>query len=229
MCSPLARLALLRPDIRTKRISSFDRSGGNRDAIPIAAGSTSTIAEMAGAGIVKHIWVTIGTEDPMIRRNAIIRMYWDGETDPSVEAPIGDFFGQGWGENYNFASIPIAAAPMVGRALNCFWPMPYANGARITVENQSDVPITSFYYYVDYEELTNGLEGDMGRFHAWWKRSMPGPQSGQDGRENEWEALGFGFQNPSDEFNHVFIHATGAGHYVGVNYFVDCPTPLWYG
>ena len=229
MCSPLDRLALLRPDIRTKRISSFDRSGGNRDAIPIAAGSTSTIAEMAGAGIVKHIWVTIGTEDPMIRRNAIIRMYWDGETDPSVEAPIGDFFGQGWGENYNFASIPIAAAPKEGRALNCFWPMPYANGARITVENQSDVPITSFYYYVDYEEHTNGLDGDMGRFHAWWNRSMPGPQSGQDGRENEWEALGVEPQNPSDEFNHVFIHATGAGHYVGVNYFVDCPTPLWYG
>lgn len=229
MSSPLDRLALLRPGIRTKRISSYDRTGGNHDCILIKSGETSAIAEMTGAGIVKHIWITIGTQDPMIRRNAIIRMYWDGETNPSVEAPIGDFFGQGWGENYNFISMPLAAAPKEGRALNSFWPMPYGNGARITVENQSDHDITSFYYYVDYEEHVNGLDGDQGRFHAWWNRSMPGPESGQGDRENEWSSLGDEPINPSDEHNHVFVHATGAGHYVGVNYFVDCPTPMWYG
>ena len=58
---------------------------------------------------------------------------------------------------------------------------------------------------------------------------MPAPEAGQGDRENEWETLGVQPKNPSDERNHVLIHAEGAGHYVGVNYFVDSPTPLWYG
>ena len=229
MSSPLDRLALLRPGILTKRISSFDRSGGNGDNIQIAAGENRAIAEIAGAGIIKHIWITIACEDPLLRRNAIIRMFWDGETEPSVESPIGDFFGQGWAEHYNFASLPLAAAPRDGLALNSYFPMPFGEGARIEIDNQSDKPITAFYFYVDYESHPNGLTEDLGRFHAWWNRAMPGPQSTQGDRENEWGTLGAEPKNPSDETNHVILHATGRGHYVGVNYFVDCPTPIWYG
>lgn len=229
MSGPLHHLPLLRSGIKTKRISSYDRSGGNTDCLRIEAGETKALAEMAGAGIVKHIWITLGCEDPMVRRNAILRMFWDGEAAPSVEAPLGDFFGQGWGENYLYASLPLAAAPAGGKALNCYFPMPFGNGARIEIENQSDHAISSFYYYVDYEEHTNGLDGDMGRFHAWWNRQMPGPQTGQGDRENEWGTLGVEAKNPTDEHNHVFVHAEGRGHYVGVNYFVDCPTPMWYG
>ncbi|MBV9850714.1 MAG: DUF2961 domain-containing protein [Armatimonadetes bacterium] len=229
MSSPLDRLALLRPGVQTKRISSFDRSGGNGDNVQIGAGETKALAEIPGAGIVKHIWITLGCPDPMIRRNAVLRMFWDGETNPSVEAPLGDFFGQGWGEKYNWASLPLAAAPVGGNALNCFFPMPFGAGARIEVENQSDQEIGAFYYYVDYEQHSNGLPADLGRFHAWWNRQRPGPQSGQGDRENEWGTLGAEPKNPSDENNHVFVHAEGQGHYVGVNYFVDCPTPLWYG
>lgn len=107
--------------------------------------------------------------------------------------------------------------------------MPFGDGARIEVENQSDEPIHAFYYYVDYEQHTNGLPGEMGRFHAWWNRQRPGPQAGQGDRENEWGTLGVEAKNPSDANNHVFVHAVGQGHYVGINYFMDCPTPLWYG
>jgi len=156
-------------------------------------------------------------------------MFWDGEAAPSVEAPLGDFFGQGWGEKYLYAALPLAAAPAGGNALNCYFPMPFGSGARIEVENQSSSPISSFYYYVDYEEHSAGIGAEMGRFHAWWNRQMPAPEAGQGDRENEWETLGVQPKNPSDERNHVFIHAEGAGHYVGVNYFVDSPTPLWYG
>ena len=93
MSSPLNDLALIHPGIRTKRISSYDRSGGNGDSVRVEAGATRALAEIEGAGVVKHIWITIACDDPMIRRNAVLRMFWDGEAAPSVEAPLGDFFG----------------------------------------------------------------------------------------------------------------------------------------
>src|SRR5690349_2726084 len=148
---PLAGIALI-VDAKSKRISSYDRSGGNDDFVSIAAGERFVLAEMQGAGIIKHIWVTIACDDPLIRRNLVLRMFWDGQTHPSVESPIGDFFGQGWGMKYNFISLPLAAAPKEGNALVCYFPMPYGNGARIEVENQGTEDVRSFYYYVDYEE-----------------------------------------------------------------------------
>lgn len=229
MWSPLGTLPLIQPGILSKRISSYDRTGGNKDFITIEAGERRIIADIKNAGIIKHIWITMGCDDPLIRRNAVIRMYWDGEENPSVESPIGDFFGQGWAERYNFISLPLAVAPNNGSAFNCFFSMPFGNGAVIEIDNQSDLQIKSFYYYVDYQEHTKGLTENLGRFHAWWNRQMPGPQSGQNGRENEWETLGVEPLNPSDENNHVFIHAVGQGHYAGVNYYVDSPSPLWYG
>src|SRR5690348_312812 len=107
---PLSNLSKI-VDARSKRISSYDRAGGNADSIKIPAGETVAIAEMQGAGIVKHIWITIASEDPLVRRNLVLRMYWDGQEHPSVESPIGEFFGQGWGMKYNFVSLPLAAAP----------------------------------------------------------------------------------------------------------------------
>ncbi len=226
MFSPLGGIPILRKGVKTKRISSFDRTGGNRDCITIKAGATCDIAVIPGAGIIKHIWITIGTRDRFIRRNAIIRMYWDGEENPSVESPIGDFFGQGWGECYNFISLPLAAAPSGGRAINCYFPMPFANGARISIENQSDEDIGSFYYYVDYE-IHEKLPEDMGRFHAWWNREITGvhPEEG----ETEWSVIAPQGKNPSVAHNYLFADIEGKGHFVGVNYFVDNPGPMWYG
>jgi hypothetical protein len=136
----------------SKRISSWDQTGGNNDRLNIPAHSTQVIADIKGSGIIKHIWITISCKDPMIRRNAIIRMYWDSEKDASVESPIGDFFGQGWGESYRMISLPIVAAPVKGNAMNCYFPMPFSSRALITIENQSDEDIGAFYYYIDYEQ-----------------------------------------------------------------------------
>ncbi|MGE5529808.1 MAG: glycoside hydrolase family 172 protein [Patescibacteria group bacterium] len=224
MDNPLTNLFELR-DLRTKRISSYDRSGGNADCVAVEAGTAKVLAEIPGAGIIRHIWITMASDDEMIRRNAVLRMYWDGEETPSVLSPLGDFFGQGWGEKYNFISLPLAAAPAGGNALNSYWPMPFGNGARIEVLNESALPIKSFYYYIDYEEHPS-MPPSAGRFHAWWNRELTGP--GPEG-ENEWALLGPYAENRSDASNYLFAEIEGRGHFAGVNYYVDNPGPIWYG
>lgn len=192
------------------------------------------MAEVSGAGIIKHIWVTISSGDPLVRRNLILRMYWDGQDHPSVEAPIGEFFGQGWGKKYNFISLPLAAAPKEGNALICYFPMPFGRGARITVENTGDVPVDSFYYYVDFEEHAS-IPDDQGRFHAWYNQELTAPEAdtshgGVGGDvENEWQVFGEFAKNPTDAQNYLFCEAEGAGHFVGVNYYINSPSPIWYG
>jgi hypothetical protein len=224
---PLSQIATIVP-AKSRRISSFDRSGGNADHARIAKGEILTLAEIEGAGIVKHIWITISSKDPLARRNLVLRMFWDGQTHPSVESPIGDFFGQGWGQSYRFSSLPLAAAPRDGNALVCYFPMPFSNGARIEVENQGGEDAGAFYFYVDYEEHATVPE-NLGRFHAWYNQELTGPESEFGDRENEWGVLGPTPKNPTDANNYLFCEAEGRGHFVGVNYYVNCPSPIWYG
>lgn len=226
MVGPMEGIYKLQQGVRTKRISSYDRSGGNADKIKVPPGETAELAVIEGAGIIKHIWITFSSPEKLMRRYAVLRMYWDGETEPSVEAPLGDFFGQGWGEEYNFASLPLAAAPSKGKALNCYFPMPFGRGARITIENQADQEIGSFYYYIDYEEH-DAIPADAGRFHAWWNREVTGvhPEEG----ETEWGLIAPQGENPSTMHNYVFADIVGKGQFVGLNYYVDNPGPIWYG
>ena len=224
---PLSHIARIVP-ARSLRISSYDRAGGNHDSIAIEPGETKTIAEISGAGIVKHIWITISSGDPLVRRNLVLRAYWDGQEHPSIEAPIGDFFGQGWGQKYNFISLPLAAAPANGNALVCYFPMPFANGARFTVENQSEFRTDNFYYYLDYEAHAE-IPADMGRFHAWYNQELTQPESQSGDVENEWAVFGDFANNPSDANNYLFAEIEGTGHFVGINYYVNSPSPIWYG
>lgn len=215
-------------DARSRRISSFDRSGGNSDNIKVGAGETAVLADIPGAGIIKHFWFTISSKDPLHKRNLVLRMYWDGQEHPSVEAPIGDFFGQGWGLDYEFVSLPLAAAPRNGKALVCYFPMPFGDGARITIENQGPESVDALYYYIDYEEHAS-ISDDAGRFHAWYHQELTGPESEFGDRENEWGVLGPTPKNPTDAHNYLFCECEGRGHFVGVNYYVNCPSPIWYG
>ena len=127
---PLSNLSRIIP-VRTRRFSSYDRTGGNVDSTPIAPGETLTIAEIPGAGVIRHIWMTINSSDALIRKTVVIRCYWDGQEHPCVESPVGVFFGQGWGLSYNFVSLPLAAAPRKGGALVCYFPMPFDKSAKI--------------------------------------------------------------------------------------------------
>jgi hypothetical protein len=224
---PTLELARLGQGVKSRRVSSYDTSGGNNDRLEgIAPGGTRTLFEVKGAGVVNHIWITIAPPPPALsRHDLVLRMYWDGETSPSVEAPIGDFFGQGWDESYPFAVLPLAAGPREGRAMVSYFPMPFASGARIEVENDSEKKIDAFYYYVDYVELQS-LPADLGRFHAFYNHALT--EAAPEG-ENEWSVLGPQGKNTTGERNYLIADIEGKGHYVGVNYYVDCPSPMWYG
>ena len=112
---PLRGLAKLR-DCRTRRISSWDRKGGNADFVTIPAGKTEVIADIKGAGRITHIWCTIACEEEYYLRKILLRIYWDGEKAPSVETPMGDFFGMGHGLTRNFVSLPLSMGPQDGKA-----------------------------------------------------------------------------------------------------------------
>lgn len=152
-------------------------------------------------------------------------MYWDGNEYPSVESPIGPFFGQGWNEAYNYASFPLSAGPNDGTGLSCYFAMPFENGARIEIENQTDLNIDCFYYYVDYVSMEE-LPEDMGRFHAWYNHELT--EALPEG-ETEWGVLGPQTENTTGKDNYVFADIKGKGHFVGINYYVQNPSPMLYG
>ncbi|MCG9895290.1 MAG: DUF2961 domain-containing protein [Fimbriimonadaceae bacterium] len=185
------------------------------------------LADLGGAGIIKHIWITLSCPDPMIRRKLVLRCFWDGHEHPSVESPLGDFFGQGWGMNYTFSSLPLAAAPKDGMSLVSYWPMPFGEGARVVLENQSDSPVEALYFYVDYEEHAR-IGEDVPRFFAWYNQESTWPEGAPN--ENEWGVLGGEEpKNQSTTQNYVFCEASGRGHFAGVNFYVQNPGPMWYG
>lgn len=225
--NPLFDLAKIHSGVKNKRISSYDRSGGNNDRFEnIPDGERRTLFEVQGAGMINHIWITIAPPPPTLSRNDIIlRMYWDGSDEPCVESPIGPFFGQGWDESYNFSSLPLAAGPRTGRGLVSYFVMPFAQGARIEVENNTGRKIDAFYYYVDYLEMDK-LPEDMGRFHAWYNNELT--EATPDG-ENEWSLLGPQGKNTTGNDNYLIADLEGKGHFAGVNYYVQSPSPMWYG
>lgn len=223
----LANLAQIKNGYLSKRLSSADKTGGNVDGVEnIKPGETLVLADMKGAGIINHIWITMApTPDKLKRNDVILRMYWDGNEFPSVESPIGPFFGQGWNEQYDYSSLPLAAGPKNGTGLTSYFTMPFTNGARIEIENQNDIAIDMFYYYVDYYEVKK-LPKDMGRFHAWYNHEL---REALPEGETEWNLVGNQKPNLTGKDNYVFADIKGKGHFVGLNYFVHCPSPMWYG
>lgn len=132
--------------------------------IHIEPGKTVTLAEINGSGAIQHIWMTPTGN----WRYSILRFYWDDETTPSVEVPVGDFFGMGWGEYAQMNSLAVTVNP--GSAFNCYWSMPFRKKCKITMENINTERMT-LYYQVDYT-LTQVPE-DAAYFHAQFRRNNP--------------------------------------------------------
>ena len=220
-----------RRNARRRRVSSWDRTGKNRDSISIGAGETKVIADIKGPGSVKHIWITIASEELYYPRRILLRAYWDGETAPSIESPIGDFFGVGHGVVNHYVSLPLNMITKPGRpqrfaAMNCFFPMPYSKGARFEIVNDGEEDVQAFYFYIDYEEYPDvSMVPDL-RFHAVWHRELftesecPPEKAGET-------------PNLTGEGNYVILDAEGVGHYVGCNLSIDHVDPIpdfpWFG
>ncbi len=211
MSGPLSQLPRLR-DTSSRRISSWDRTGGNDDRLHLQPGETARLAEIGEPGIVRHVWATVACRDRHYLRKLVLRAYWDGEKTPSIEAPLGDFFGLGHAQTRNFWSLPLQMSPEDGKAFNCWFPMPFAT-ARLELENEAGEEAL-FYYYVDYE-LTGSDDPDLGRFHAQWRRQNPTDGIDEAGLTND--ELQFGGTNTTGEGNYVILEAEGHGHYVGCN------------
>jgi hypothetical protein len=196
-------LAALR-DYRPMRVSSADRKG-NADAIQIQPHATTTVAELQGPGEITHLWTTIASPDPNHLRDIVIRIYWEGNSYPSVESPIGDFYGLGHAMYYIFNN-PVQAIGS-DKGMNAFWPMPFARLARVTISNDSDQPVRAYYYYVDWRKYKT-MPANLGYFHAQYRQAFPC----ENGKP------------------YLILDTDGSrGHFVGVSLSIHTQVGGWWG
>jgi len=218
----LENIAFLREGL-SRRVSSFDRTGRNKDCLTIKKDEEIVLADLKGAGVIRHIWFTIMAGENYLRR-MVLRIYWDGMEYPSVEAPIGDFFGIGHARlaPLNTAVFSISSSDFYGpkAGMNCYWPMPFSEGAKIVVTNECDGEVPAFYYYIDYDALDK-LPANMGRFHAWWNRNNPCSPPKHIGKDPD--------VNLSDKDNYLIADIRGRGHYVGCNLSIHNLYGGWWG
>ncbi|HTY87406.1 MAG TPA: glycoside hydrolase family 172 protein [Candidatus Acidoferrum sp.] len=204
--NPLAGLDKLK-DFEAERASSADPKWqtGNGDYRSIKPGGTLTLADLSGPGQIVHIWCTVAHPDPYYARKLTLRMYWDDEKDPSVECPLGDFFGVGNGVDKPFTSLPVRVSSD-GRGRNCYWPMPFRKSARIVVSNDSDRTCNALYYQIDWQKLP-ALPENSAYFHAMYRQEFPCVMG----------------------TNYLIADIAGRGHYVGTVQSVYLVSPGWYG
>ncbi len=173
-----------------------------RPSIPVEAGETVELADIEGPGALQHLWmVPTGAW-----RLLILRVYWDDQTQPSIECPVGDFFACGWGgfdKGLLVNSLPVCVNP--GSALNCFWEMPFRGRCRMTISNLSADTVI-FYYQIDY--VLTDVPDDAAYFHAQFRRSNP---------------LGYKKVHP------ILDGVSGRGHYVGTSLAWGVNNSGWWG
>jgi hypothetical protein len=196
--------------------SSMDPTGGNRDFWNIPAGAVKEVFNAQGPGVISHIWFTISARSNDHLKELVLRGYWDGNSKPSVEAPIGDFFGLNLGAYQIYQSAYLACSP--GKSLNCYFAMPYRRAARFTVTNEGKQEVGSFYSNIDYMTVPS-LPDDALYFHAQYRQSAPctpvasaGPKLNPDGRQN-----------------YVYMETRGRGHLMGVTLGVLENANGWWG
>jgi len=137
-----------------------------RPCITLQKNSTEIIAEIEGPAVIRHLWITLHEK---WCRDVVLRIYWDGQKDPSVESPIGDLFCNSWNKRQEITAIPMNVNPKGG--FNCYFPMPFKRHCRITVENQSPEKIDGFFYAVNY--TLEKVPDEALYFHASWRRENP--------------------------------------------------------
>jgi len=214
-------------DNTSGRVSSFDRTGGNLDLKPVAPGETLELASLDGAGMIRHLYFSIWGGEHYLR-DLVLRAYWDGSDHPCVEVPFGDFFGLGQERPRFYTSLMVTVNPgdlgVFGTfGFNSYFPMPFAQGARLTLTNEGDELVPAVWYHVEFEkmkELPNGL----GRFHASWNRVNPTTAIGDHPNVTLHDAT-----NTTGDENYVVLDAEGQGSLAGIYLNIDNGIGNWYG
>src|SRR4029453_13361119 len=182
-------------------------------------------------GSIRHIFVGTTTPARTFLRELVLRMYWDGEKEPSVGGPLGVFFLTGQEAHFRplsstFVVINPGAKGGGSHGYHAYFPMPFGNGARITLENQTDRKSNQFCYQIEYESYTHSLPPDIGRFHAQWRRENPTKSKVDPANRNKvlWNGT-----NKDGQCNYVILEAQGKGHLVGFLLNIDNAQEGWYG
>jgi hypothetical protein len=208
------------------RSSSMQSTGGNADYRTVTPGQTLTLLDVDGPGEISHMWFTLADGEPFFLKRVVLRIYWDGEESPSVEAPIGDFFGQGTGEYVPWQSEVLTVSH--DRAMNSYFPMPYARHAKITITNDGKESLGSLYWNIDYRSDVRPLPKDTLYFHAQYRQAQP-----NHGWTGQWYENGDPIvnyrRNPDGKDNYVWMEAQGHGQFVGVTMSILQNQDGWWG
>lgn len=209
----LESMIQVKPGLARAVTSADPNPNSNADRITyITPGEARVLADIKGPAVIRHIWLTFNDARPnwleaggSARPDEIVlRMYWDDAKEPAVEAPLGDFFGAGFGLRKEINSVPVQVEG--GDGYNCYWPMPFHRRAVITVTNEGQKNVRSFYYHIDYTEGEE-LPAKTAYFCAQYRNEFP-EKTGED---------------------YLILDAEGEGHYVGTVMSVRSRSPQWFG
>lgn len=184
----------------------------NRDNRTVPPGESWVLLDEKGPGVITHLWITFLGPEPQDwakkgsanHQEMLLRMYWDGNPRPAVQAPLGDFFANSFGIRSEVISLPVVVED--GDSYNCFWQMPFRKSARIEIVNQSDKPLSLLYYNIDWIQKKS-LSRDTPYFYAQYRQEYP-VEHGKD---------------------YVLLDTKGKGHYVGTVLSVRTRSPSWFG
>jgi hypothetical protein len=224
------RSLFTRTGARSRRASSWDRSGGNMDFVVVGPGETVTLLEHDGPGCVTHLYCALAFPELTDYRDAILRCWWDGEATPSVEVPLGDFFGLAHARVRLLESALVEVNPGFGSShgLHAYFPMPFATAARITLEHRGERALggalPALWYHVDYETYDAPLPADALRFHAQFRQERPTVAIGR--RPN---VQLHGGVNLDGAENYVALEAEGTGQMAGLVLQINNVAGGWYG
>jgi hypothetical protein len=196
--------------------SSYDTTGGNSDRWPIPGGGVQEVFNATGPGVISHIWFTISARSGDHLKELVLRGYWDGNAKPSIEVPVGDFFGLNLNSYHIYESQYLACSP--GKSLNCYFAMPYKRSARFTITNEGTQEVGSFYSNIDYMTVPR-LPDDAMYFHAQYRQRAAVARLAEAGPK----------LNPTGKDNHVYMEAHGRGHLMGVTLGALLNANGWWG
>jgi len=184
----------------------------NFDNFRVQPGQTHVLMDEQGPGVITHIWLTfLGPEiqnwapkGSANHQEMLLRIYWDGNPKPAVEAPVGDFFANAFGKRSTVISLPVIVED--ADSYNCFWQMPFRKSVKMEIVNQSEKAINLLYYNIDWIKKKS-IAKDTPYFYAQYRQEYP-VQHGKD---------------------YTILETKGKGHYVGTVLSVRTRSPQWFG